>query len=345
MASSLKSNQNSDRLEISNIFRPKSKPKTVFVYVEGEVDIAFWRAILQNYENEQFIFHINVPSKKGKQKALNELERNNEIFELVQGDLGKFLLICVDSDYDYLLYPYYVKQEKKSVAQKINQNPFVFQTYTYSIENLKCYAESLHAVCVTSTFNDERKIDFVEFLKSYSRIVYKLLIWNLLIYSKSEDNVFTLSTFCSTIILEGVKIEEYAETALQNLVSNVKNKIEELETAFPNYQIEIDKLAKELVLLGLKPENAYLFIQGHTIFDNVVLMLLKPLSSKLKSEREAKIKEDAKNVKNMLENFNSYKNKVQNISTVLSLNTKFENCFLFAKIKNDIEKYMDLLKM
>jgi hypothetical protein len=334
---------NSDYLGAYATLLPKSAPKSVVVYVESEEDIAFWRTILHPYETKEIKFKINLPSNsslvKGKTKALS---RSNDIIELEKG-VGKFLLICVDSDYDYLLHGHYQTEAKIEIDRKINESIYIFQTYTYSIENLKCYAESLHSVCVATTFNDEQKIDFEAFMKVYSTIIYELFLWNLLFYSKGEDDSFTLTSFCDTIkILEVIDIGEHGKTALGKVQERVKQKIIELETNFPHYKDEISDFDNKLKQLGLDRHNTYLFVQGHTIFNNVVLMLLKPLCNLLRDENRAKIKEVAKNKAQEKDELKNYQNKVENLKpeTILSANTEFKNCFLFSKIKQDIQRYI-----
>lgn len=344
MATPIKENVNSDYLEVGTLLRPKSKPKSVVVYVESEEDIAFWRTILHPYETKEIRFKINLPSHaslaKGKNKAL---ARSNDIFDNVTGEVGKFMLICIDSDYDYLLHDHYQTEAKKETARKINESIYIFQTYTYSIENLKCYAESLHSVCVAATFNDEQKIDFEDFMKVYSSIVYELFLWNLLFYSKGEDGNFTLTQFCNLIkVLDNPDINDFGKDALKNVDTRVNNSIKEFEKAFPNYVSQVKYLGENLEKLGLNRENAYLFVQGHTIFDNVVLMLLKPLCNLLRSENRAKIKGIAKSKAQEKEVLNRYQNIVENLKpeTILLANTEFKNCFLFSKIKQDIERYI-----
>ena len=147
--STLKGNLNSSFLQSVGKLRPKSAPKIISVYVESHQDKAFWRSILNDYSNEKLEFDIQLPSKtdltKGKGKAL---ERNNDILTL---GLGEYLIICIDSDYDYVL------QGHTPQSRLINDSDFIFQTYAYAIENLKCYSSSLHLVCVQSVNSDKNK--------------------------------------------------------------------------------------------------------------------------------------------------------------------------------------------
>ena len=68
----------------------------------------------------------------------------------------------VDADCDYLL------QGVTAVSKEINENPYVFHTYVYAIENYQCYAPSLHDVSVAVALNDKSLFDFEEYLRQYS---------------------------------------------------------------------------------------------------------------------------------------------------------------------------------
>ena len=74
---------------------------------------------------------------KGKKSALRSCIEHN--------GLGKSLIACVDSDYDWLL------QGVTQTSREIISNPYVIQTYAYAIENYQCWAGSLHQICVQCT--------------------------------------------------------------------------------------------------------------------------------------------------------------------------------------------------
>lgn len=345
--SSLLENLNSEFLNAYSNLLPPTTSQIVLVYVESEEDIAFWRHILHPYETQQRKFEIRLPSNeslgKGKRKAL---ERSKEILNLVSGELGTNLLVCVDSDYDYLLQNHYSTIEKQAFAARTNHNKYVLQTYTYSAENLKCYAPSLHTVCVAATLNDERKVNFKAFMKHFSNIVYDLFLWNLLFYSKGEDDKFTLSNFCSLIKIPNALSFETGETIeniLNNILSNIHNKVSEkitiLKQTYSSYEIEVSNLGEQLKSSYLTKDNTYLFIQGHTIFDCIVLQVLKPLTNLLRKQHRNTIKSlshTPTEQKNALQHYHN-KTKDLKIASILTNNTKFSDCFLFQKIKHDID--------
>ena len=56
-------------------------------------------------------------------------------------------------------------------SRAVLSNRYVFHTFAYAIENMQCYAPSLHGVCVAVTLNDRLAFDFVGFFTSYSQIL------------------------------------------------------------------------------------------------------------------------------------------------------------------------------
>ena len=154
MATSLRHNLTSAYLDAAHKFSSKKGRRRIVAYVESYDDIAFWRTLLAEFENEGRYVQVMLPSAtslaKGKKMVLmNTLNTFTE--------LGRSLIACVDSDYDFLL------QGATNVWRKINRNPYIFQTYGYAIENFHCFAESLHEVCVQATLNDRYILDFPRF--------------------------------------------------------------------------------------------------------------------------------------------------------------------------------------
>jgi gas vesicle protein len=271
------------------------------------------------------------------------------------------LIICLDSDYDYLFPEHSIK------AKKINESDYIFQTYTYSIENLKCYSESLSGVCVQATQNTDEKIDFPAFFKNYSETIYPLFLWNLYFYSVKQEKKFTDDKFLEVIkIIDTPKLENNGKPVLDEIGKKVKEKIQKLQQEFPNDIENIVPFSESLKETGLLNSNSYLFIQGHTLYNNVVLMLLKPLCRELVSIHKNQIEELSKEEnKNLLEKYakelseeeiqkkakklkddreRNYKNSKTDIVTLLFKNDEFKDCFLFKKIENDIDAYLEILK-
>ena len=334
---SLTSYISSDYQAAINSLKPKTSENHVLVYVEGNEDISFWRKILSNYEKEINIkFEIKCYSNDSLVTGKANLAK-------MFNQTGKYLVISLDSDYDYL-FP-----DQSNISQAINNNPYIFQTYSYSIENLKCYAESLHDVCVQIIYFDQEKIDFVELLKLYSNIVYDLFIWNLYFYHENKEKNFTISNFCDVIkIMKNPDINDHGVSALRNLEMRIQNKRQELQTQFPQDYVNLNYFANRLKSRELNKDNCYLFIRGHELYKNVILMFMKPICRILKNEKIDEIKRLSKSTQERDNQLNKYNNDVgkQKIDTIvettLAKNHDFKNCFLFKKIEIDIINYIKL---
>jgi hypothetical protein len=323
---SLLDNLNSDYMAAFSSLLPRQEANRVLVYVESDEDITFWSNILTSFK--QISFDVQLPIKnaleKGKQAVLDRTPQ-----------AGPFLILCVDSDYDYLL------QETTKQSKNINNNPFIFQTYTYSIENLFCFSENLHSLCVQSTKNNDSVINLENLMKLYSQIIYKLFLWSVHFNLKQDFTSFGLSDFCDTVkILSNSGLANHYKTELEDLQEKVKNKIVHLENQFPNDIAEVVSLQDTLKTLGLEAENTYLFAQGHLIKDNVVLMFIRPICSQLKSEKINQIKTNAIHQTAIKDQLNHYKNQCIPIDIVIRNNTEYKSCFLYEKIYADLNQYV-----
>jgi Protein of unknown function (DUF4435) len=333
MPSTLKENLNSNLIEAYMRLLSKKAPKKVLVYVESDEDIAFWYGILKAYETPNFRFDIQLPSRTSLAKGKNQaLERSQDLLNL---QVGEYLIICIDSDYDYLL------QNKTLQSALINNSDFIFQTYAYSIENLRCFSGSLNHICVQATNSNNDKIDFDELLKFYSIITYPLFLWSIYLKFANDFSVMTLSDFNNAVRIKGkIDIDNQGKNNLEELAISVNAQITKLEKHYPKGAQKVIKLGQELNQLGVNAENTYLFIQGHTIENSVVLNFLNTLCRILQREKESEIKANAKHQEEKMVELNHYKNNLIEVGKALKSNTEYKSCFLFEKIKSDLDIYM-----
>lgn len=329
MSRNLKENLNSAWVGASHNLYPKKARRKIIAYVESYDDISFWRNLFNDYENEEYYFQVMLPSSnslaKGKKMALMNT--------LGTSGLGGNMIACVDSDYDYLL------QGTTHLSRKIIRNPYIFHTYAYAIENYQCYAESLHEVCVQATLNDRHLVDFPEFMKRYSRIVYPLFLWSIWFYRQHNLSAFSLSDFCSYIRLHHVDLK-HIYRCFNDLESRVQGKLKELNGAYPRAKETLMDLEKELFGLGVLPDNTYLFIQGHHIMDNVVMKLLVPVCTQLRREREIEIKKLAEHNMQFRNELTCYQNSQCSVELMLRKNTNYKESFLYKRLRKDIESFL-----
>ena len=328
-SANLKEKVGSGIFDAKNALQSKDAVKRIFAYVESYEDIPFWRTVLHGYQTATIKFEIITPTKKGKEQALAMRH------QLVNYNAGPSLIICIDSDYDFLL------QGCTAQSKLINESNFIFQTYSYSIENLQCYSPSLHLICVQAANHDKELIDFDELLKVYSGIIYKLLVWNVYFRMIDDHTVFTVSDFCTIIKLTGkVDVTDKCSAAMTGLQKRVVAKLSALEIAYPLASEEIKRITNDLKKSEINESNAYLFVHGHTLKEHVVLKVLEHACVLMINEKYNEIKNNSVHATQMQDEMNHYENQKQPVSSVLNANTEFKNCFLYKKIKTDLDKYV-----
>lgn len=244
--------------------------------------------------------------------------------------LGENLIACVDSDYDYLL------QQTTKQSRQINNNPFVLQTYTYAIENFQCYAESLHEVCVQATLNDRQILDFSAFMRDFSRITYPLFLWHIWFIKNGHAEIFPMQHLADCTSIHEIDIYNPLPT-LQSIERRVKNKISKFQRRYYKQMDEVDALGKELEPLGLNPDTTYLYMQGHHIFENIVLKLITPVCTNLRRERERQIKQLSVHQQQFQNELSCYENSLANIKLMLKKNDDFKKLPHYQQIQKDIE--------
>lgn len=323
---------NSKFIEAANALRPKRARHRIIAYVESYDDISFWRSVLDGYEDGKYKFEIMLPARscltKGKKQAM---------MNMLGKAYGRNMIACVDSDYDYLL------QGRGSTSHQMLENPYILHTYTYAIENYRCYADSLKQICVQSTLNDCDVMDFTEYMRIYSRICHPLFAWNILLYRKQDTKSFSMLRFCEVVRITSFTIGNPAYS-LQQLEQRVKHNIKLLEKKFPHLVEEHEKLQEELKTLGITPDETYLYIQGHHIMNNVVLRILSPVCRLLRNRREEEIQRLAYHRQQYNNELSSYRHSQCDVATLLSKNTNYKNAAPYLKLKADVERLLSKIE-
>lgn len=313
----------------SDYFKAYALGKYVTVFVEGDDDIPFWERIFKTGSSSSLRFEVKTASREGLAKGKTALLKH------VKDGVGDFLLICVDSDYDYLL------QDATPNSTAINHSLYIFQTYTHSIENYKCFAESLAAICAQASLNDEPAFDIPAFLQTYSETVYDLFLWTFYFVKIGETKIFTGHKFSVSFGIPGKVNIDDMDIVIQQFQANVKQKTREFHTLHP--YIDLQQIASDIAKLGVTRENVYLFIKGHLVYDNLVLPLLKNIVARLRSHKQAEfVRQAAGNQEILCQKQQEYDGQTQNIETLLASNTGYETCMFMQSIRRDIDHYVNL---
>ena len=302
----------------------------VRVFVEGYEDVAFWRGIFDHFVNPYLRFEISVPTRedlpKGKKVLINNASNASET-----------LLLCMDSDFDYLL------SEDDEQSRLIAENPFMFHTYAYATENYLCYAPSLHNVCVKATKNDTRIFSFEKFMADYSRTIYPLFIWYVYSASRHTENVFPLSDFKASVKLNYLDIPNNGQNTIDWLARQVARREQSLKEQYPEMAAEMPRFADYLRIKGVEPELTYLFMHGHTLMDNVVMVILSDVCEKLRQMSIARIVASSKEGIALKNEMSNYKNTIRSIRDVLLDNENYTSCPLSKMLQRDIQSYINFV--
>ena len=329
MATSLRDNLTSSYFNAAHKLYSKKARRRIIAYVESYDDVAFWPPFLEEFEPDEHYFHVMLPSATSLAKGKKMVLMNT----LNTAELGRSLIACVDSDYDFLL------QGATNTSRKINRNRYIFQTYTYAIENYHCFAESLHEVCVQATLNDRFILDFNAYLKRYSEIVYPLFLWNVWFYRQRDTYTFPMYDFHTYTALREISLK-HPEHSLEALQHRVNQKLSELKARFPGSVGQVNALRPELKELGLVPETTYLYRQGHHVMDNVVMKLLIPVCTALRREREQEIKRLAEHNEQFRNELTCYQNSQVNVEIMLKKNVAYKRLFHYDWLRQDIQEYL-----
>ncbi|WP_314826616.1 DUF4435 domain-containing protein [Segatella baroniae] len=320
----LKENINSQYFEAYNQMTSKRARRKIVAYVESYDDVYFWRTVLAAFENEQRYFEIMLPSRanhlgRGKKAALGSL---------LEG-VGRDMIACVDADYDYLV------QGRTETSQTLISNPYVFHTYAYAIENLQCYAPSLHSVCVAVTLNDHAIFDFVSFFAEFSEIIYPLFVWNIWHYRSPSYARFTMTDFNRVIELGHVDLSR-CEDLFGRLRRKVGRKVQELQQANPDARASYQEVKESLRALGVTPQTTYLYIQGHHLFNKLVAPLLEKVCYRLYREQEEAIRQEALHTVQRQTELSCYNNSVEEVVPMLKKNVAFTQAEPFKRLLADL---------
>ena len=331
MGRRLRDNITSSYLEAANWLNSKQSRRKVIAYVESYDDVFFWRSILSQYENDKLYFEVMLPTR------MDRLERGKKavLMNLLSNKVGQGMIACVDADYDYL------EQGVTPTSREVNTNPYIFHTYAYAIENMQCYAPSLHDVCVAVTLNDHVIFDIERYLTDISESIYPLFVWSIWYYRTPNYAQFTITDFLRVIEVGNFSFANVGDL-IRNLRRKVGKKVEQLQRLNPNARESYARVKDDLARLGVTPTNTYMYIQGHHLFNKVVLPMLNKICEKLVRERENQIARQSVHGTQRRNELSAYSNSLEDIVPMLKKNIGFMRSEQYARIKADLDRFMQL---
>lgn len=269
----------------------------IIAYVEGYEDVRFWGKEFKKLHLDVNVREISQFSvANGKDSILTAIKDGSIT-------LGITVLICIDSDYDYLL--------SKNVD--IYNSPFCFQTYAYAIENYYynpigltelCY----DAACLSQNSNDE----CLEVLfKHWSNYIYGSFLLYLLSTEREQKRIIQMS-------LKQLNLDtgEYNAPTTHTLSA-----------------IQLKSLTEK----GLCKDNIFLYFRGHDI-EKEVKRLAADLIKKLSRQKKEQLQKH-KDANLTTEYFN----KLKTIDVFAETRAQYPNNHCYKLLQKDIRQYSSLL--
>lgn len=330
MATKLKDNISSGYMEAANRLNSKKSRRKIIAYVESYDDVFFWRTVFQQFENDKRFFEVMLPSH-------HRLERGKKsvLMRLLARNTGRDLICCVDADYDYLI------QGATEASRKMLNSPYVFHTYAYAIENLQCFAPSLRTVVVAVTLNDREIFDFNEFMTKFSEAIFPLFVWSVWHYRRPIYTEFTISDFNKVIELGGFSLDDPMKS-IRRIQHKAYVRVGELQRKHPDAKESYLALKKELIeKLGVTPQTTYLYIQGHHLFEKLVLPVMGKVCSRLIRDREIEIRRQSIHNTQMRNELSCYSHSTQDIEQMLKKNLGYVMSQPFRRILADVETFLN----
>lgn len=307
----------------------KETRRRIVAYVESYDDVLFWRTALNRFENEKRFFEVMLPSKKTLKRG-----KKSVLMNFVGDNIGPDMIACVDADFDYLL------QDFNDLSRKVTQSPYVFHTYVYSIENYHCFAPSLHSTCVMVTLNDHTIFDFVDYLTQYSQAIHPLLVWAVWAYRNGHGNKFGICELNRIAETSNFNLFN-PQTSLDAFRQKTQRKVRFLQAHYPNAKASYLAIKHQLKELGVTPQNAYLYIQGHHLFDNVVMPIMTKACNYLRAEREHEINRTSIHDTQRRNELSCYEHSLEDIRSMMKRNMEYMNAPEFVRLQRDIETYLN----
>lgn len=255
-------------------------PDRVTVEVEDWDDEFFWKDLLcEILPNKHF--HFSPFSRKHKDtSADSEIKGKSRIMQNAS-TFNRFHIGCVDGDYDWLL------SNLTNYGQDLVNNKYLLHTYVYSIENLLCFSSALKSFCSDLT-EETVTVDFCDYMKRLSEIIYPLLVWSVYLYGKGNCD-FTPTAWGDVLICTN-NVTKLSGLAEQDLTSEIKSvllpqikrlvdqKVSKLESLHAHELKDKEEFENFLCQdKGVSPDNAYLYIRGHNFYSHIVHTIIEPV--------------------------------------------------------------------
>lgn len=268
MATDIRIANSSQFIQLGSKFRSKEQKEKVYIYVEDDMDIPFWRHFFKMYEQKYDItiqtLQIAKKELRGKSALLSRINLTT---------LGPNKLICIDSDLD-LIIPNY-----SNYSKDILSNKYIITTILYSIESFKCHSTNLKNYIYNSTLCNNIKEDIEQIISTFSILISNLFLISLVSICK-QDNFYSMKDFKKDL----TKIT-YAKEGFKKSINYIQTRENAMAAYQKSYFSETKAFEDYLKECSFNRNEYYLLINGHVLMDIIILPILKFIASPLIAEK------------------------------------------------------------
>jgi len=117
--------------------------------------------------------------------------------------------------------------------------------------------------------------------------------------------------------------------------------VRQLQAEFPGNKEAYLQVKESVKALGVTPQTTYLYIQGHSLFDNVVVPILNKVCNRLRQERQDEIARTAVHHTQKRNEMSCYEHSLQDIRQTLRKSSGYQWAAPFSRILDDIKHYLE----
>jgi hypothetical protein len=166
-----------------------------------------------------------------------------------------------------------------------------------------------------------------------------LFIWSVWAYRTGRHTRFSLADFSRVVDLGGFTVHD-AMASIVHLRRKVGVKVRQLQGEYPDAKEEYLNVKESIKALGVTPQTTYLYIQGHSLFDTIVVPVLNKVCNRLRQERQEEITRTACHHTQRRNEMSCYEHSLQDIRQTLKKNTGYMLAPQFKSIQHDVEQYL-----
>lgn len=259
-------------IEAAKLTRPKTSLRRVYVYVEDDIDIVFWRSFL-NDEEYGCVFVISVYKVADKEiRGKDAMMKDYLSGRLI---LSSSTILCLDSDLDLIIGDYH------TYTKHFRQSPYIINTIWYSIENIKCHYSNIKSMLYKVSLAESIIVDVKAKMLSVSLLISRLFLICLVSY-KLKDNYYSLDDFGK--VLDNIKFKENGDLETQ-AIDAINNDIMSKSSYEKRHNVDIVNIKQLLENQGYSNSSYLQIIRGHDYADKIVKSFIKTVGGHIRELR------------------------------------------------------------